>query len=56
MLTWMSYHLPTILICAALVAVVASILRSMIKNARNGKTSCGCGCAGCPINGSCHSK
>lgn len=56
MLAWISHHLSTILICTALAAVVGAILRGMIRDAKNGKTSCGCSCSGCPMNGSCHMK
>lgn len=37
---------------AVLLAVVAAIIRSMIKNKKEGKSSCGCGCEGC--NRKCH--
>ena len=56
MLTWISENIATILICAALIAIVAAIIGSMLRNKKQGKSSCGCGCAGCPMNGSCHSE
>lgn len=55
MLTWISENIATIIICAALVAVVAAIITVMIRDKKKGKSSCGCGCANCPMNGSCHS-
>lgn len=55
MLTWFSENIATIIICAALVAVVAAIITGMIRDKKKGKSSCGCGCANCPMNGSCHS-
>ncbi len=48
---WLSDHLATILICALLIAVVALILRSMIRARKSGKSSCGGDCAHC--GGSC---
>ena len=54
MLTWISENIATILICAALIAIVAAIIGSMLRNKKQGKSSCGCGCADCPMNGSCH--
>ena len=45
----------TILICIALVAVVALILYSLIRQHKQGKSSCGCNCAHCAMHGSCHS-
>ena len=56
MLAWISENLGTIIICAVLAAVVAAIIAYMIKNNKKGKSSCGCGCAGCPMSGSCHQK
>lgn len=56
MLSWISENLATIIICIGLMAVVAAILVSMIRNRKKGKSSCGCGCADCPMGGACHSK
>ena len=56
MLQWLSTNLGTILICLALMAAVGCILRSLIRQKKQGKTSCGCGCAGCAMQGSCHSR
>ncbi len=46
-------YLPTILILAALAAVVFFAIRSVIRDKRKGG-SCGCGCASCPMSGKCH--
>ncbi len=54
MLTWLMENMATIIISAVLVLVVAAILVSMIRGKRKGKSSCGCGCAGCAMNGACH--
>ena len=56
MLAWLSQNAATIIICAVLIAVVAGIIVSMVKNRKKGKSSCGCGCANCPMSGSCHPK
>ena len=55
MLAWITENIATIIICAVLIAVVAAIVISMIKNKKKGKSSCGCGCTDCPMSGSCHS-
>ena len=54
MLQWFSDNLGTILISLGLLAVVALIIRSQIRQKKQGKHTCGCsgGCAGC--SGSCH--
>ncbi len=51
---WLMENMATIIISAVLVFVVAAILVSMIRSKRKGKSSCGCGCAGCAMNGACH--
>ena len=56
MLAWLSGNLAAILICAALIAVVAAIVAGLIRDRKRGKSSCGCGCANCPMSGACHSK
>lgn len=56
MLTWLSKNLGTILICIALLIVVAAITASLIRNRRQGKSSCGNGCAHCAMHGQCHKK
>ena len=54
MLTWLMENMATIIISAVLVLFVAAILVSMVRGKRKGKSSCGCGCAGCAMNGACH--
>lgn len=55
MLQWFSDNLGTILISLGLLAVVALIIRSQIRQKKQGKSSCGCNCAHCAMAGSCHS-
>ena len=54
MLTWLMDNMATIIISAVLVFVAAMIFVSMIRGKRKGKSSGGCGCAGCAMNGACH--
>lgn len=56
MFQWIADNIGTIAICAILVAVVALIIFSMIKDKRKGKSSCSCGCEHCAMSGSCHPK
>ena len=56
MLDWLAGNLAAILICAALLAAVAAIVAGLIRDRKRGKSSCGCGCAGCPMSGACHPK
>ena len=56
MLAWLKDNIAAIIICAALIAVIAAIIVSMVRNNKKGKSACGCGCADCPMGGSCHPK
>jgi len=54
MINFIISNLATIIISAVLVAVAVLIIVKTIKNKKNGKTSCGCGCSGCPSSEFCH--
>lgn len=56
MLTWIMENMATIIISAVLIIMVAAVIASMVRGKRKGRSSCGCGCAGCAMNGACHSK
>ena len=53
MLRWITENMATIIITAVLMIMVAAVVAGMVHNKKKGKTSCGCGCAGCAMNGSC---
>ena len=54
MVQWISENLGTILISIGLIAAVVAIIRSLIRNKKQGKSSCGATCAHCSMSGSCH--
>lgn len=54
MLQWFHQNLGTIVIGLAVLAVVAFIVWKMAKDKKNGRSSCGCGCANCAMRGQCH--
>lgn len=56
MLNWFTENLGTILISAALIAAVAAVIAGMLRDKKKGKSSCGCGCSSCTMNGACHSQ
>lgn len=56
MLTWISENIGTLVICLVLCAIVAGIITVMVRDRKQGKSSCGCGCAHCPMGGSCHKR
>ena len=47
---------PTIIVAAVIALICSAILVSAIRNRKNGKHSCSCGggCSGCAMNGTCH--
>ncbi len=55
MLAWISGNIATIIICAALITIVAVVIACMVRSKKKGKSSCGCGCANCALHGNCHS-
>lgn len=56
MFTWVMENMATIIISTVLILAVAAVIVNMVRNKRRGKSSCGCGCAGCAMNGACHPK
>ena len=54
MLHWISANLSTILISIALLAIVVLIIRSLVRQKKQGKSSCGAGCSHCAMHGQCH--
>ncbi len=44
----------TVITALILFSVIALILVKMIKNKKNGKSSCGCGCEHCANSCNCH--
>lgn len=54
MLEWLVNNLATIIISALLLAVVVLVVCSMVRQKRKGRSSCGCNCASCALNGQCH--
>lgn len=49
-------YLPTIIVAVIIAGVFLAIVINGIRNKKKGKSSCGCGCAGCPMSGKCHSN
>ena len=55
MLIWLSANWINIVLVAVLVLIVGLLLRSMIRNKKAGKSSCGCNCASCGACAGCAS-
>ena len=56
MLQWISANIGTVLISLVLLAVVTLIIRSMVHDKKQGKSSCGGNCAGGGAGGSSNNK
>lgn len=56
MFLWLKQNLSTIIVSIILIAAVSGVIIKMVKDKKTGKSSCGCGCQGCAMNGSCHKK
>ncbi len=54
MFQWLGKNIGTIIVLALIIAGVVSVIRGMIKEKKNGGSSCGCGCSSCAMSGSCH--
>lgn len=54
MLAWLSANIGTILITLVLIAIVVGISEYLIKQKKQGKSSCGANCAHCAMHGNCH--
>ena len=55
MLEWLSNNWANILIIALVTALVVLAIVSMVRDKKEGKSSCGCNCANCALAGKCHS-
>lgn len=54
MLQWICENIGTIAVGLVLLAVVILIVRIMMRDKKQGKSSCGGNCGNCPMGGSCH--
>ncbi len=52
-MAWLAENIGTILVSLVLIVIVALIIRKMIRDRRQGKRSCSCGCEGCASRGMC---
>ncbi len=49
-------NLGTIIVAAVLLVILTLVSIKMISDKKQGKSSCGGGCGGCPNAGLCHAK
>lgn len=56
MINFLTENLATILIGGILFLICCAIIGQQIKNKKEGKTSCSCGCNGCSMSSICHKE
>ena len=56
MIDWLAANWVNILVIALVAVMVFFAARSLIKDKKAGKSSCGCNCANCALAGKCHSQ
>ncbi len=54
MLEFIVSNIGTIVVLIALTIIVGVIVFKMYRDKKQGKSSCGCNCANCPMSGKCH--
>lgn len=54
MISWLAANAATIVISAILILLVVAVIVKLMRDKRNGRTSCGCGCSNCAMQGTCH--
>lgn len=56
MLLWISANITTLIVSAIVLLAVVIALIVIIRDKKNGKSSCGGVCRGCAMSGYCHQK
>ena len=54
MAEWFMQNLGTVLVAVILIILVALVIRSLVKDKKAGKSTCGSNCAHCAMAGKCH--
>lgn len=55
MFEWIASNIASIIILLVVVIAVGAVVFKMVRDKKRGKSSCSCGCGGCPMSDSCHS-
>ena len=54
MLEFLIANIGTIIVFVVLAIIVGTIIYKMYRDKKQGKSSCGCNCASCPMANECH--
>lgn len=55
LISFISQNLGTIIVAAAVAALVIFLVAKLIRDKRAGKSGCSCGCSSCPMSSGCPS-
>ena len=55
MIGWLLNNIGTVIVSLVLAAVIFLIIFKLIKDKKQGRSSCGCGCEHCAMAGKCKS-
>ena len=53
---WIADNIGSILVCLAVFGLLALLVASLVKQKKQGKTTCGCGCEHCAMRCACHAN
>lgn len=56
MFDWIASNAGTLLVSAVLLVLVILAVLKMVRDRKQGKSTCSMGCGGCPMSGTCHKK
>lgn len=56
MLEWLTYNIGSILLLLILAGGVTALVVYLIKQKKQGKSSCSCGCQNCAMKCCCHQE
>lgn len=56
MIEWIAANTGNIIVSVILIALVTAVIFKLVKNKKNGISSCGCNCSNCAMGSSCHSS
>ena len=55
-MSWLIDNIGTVIALLILAIVIALIIIKMVKDKKNGKTGCSCGCDHCAMKDNCHKR
>ncbi len=56
MIAFLAANWGNLVVAFIVLLIIILAVRKIVKDKKQGRTSCGCGCANCPSAGICHKK